>query len=205
MRTDLETEAREPRSFTGWGATYGFLARGHNDAGEYRQAKEVCERALEHVTPEDHEFGILFAGPELELAIAEAGLGQFPAAMTRVDRVLERHAGVDQPLLQGVIHETRARIAWGAGNTAEYRKSLLEVERWFRPTETPILIARCERLAELDAAGTGKRRAFRPGGNENTTDSKSGPSTGAASGGGVAAGGEAQTVQANPKRVLTPS
>jgi hypothetical protein len=44
----------------------------------------------------------------------------------------------------------RARIASQAGRVGEYHASRGEAERWARKTGTPALIAKCERLAELD-------------------------------------------------------
>ena len=201
LRSDLDADERPPRSFTGWAATYAFLARGHNEAREFLEAREICERVKSHLTEADDDFGILFIGVEIELAIAEAGLGEFGNAIARIDAILARWSDIDQPLLQGLLHEARARIAWSAGNTLEFRRSLQQVERWFRPTEAPILIGRCERLAELDSGGTGTRRAFRAGGEITDPAFGSGPSTDPRTGSAV----EVQTVQANPKRLMSPT
>ena len=50
----------------------------------------------------------------------------------------------------------RARIAWKAGLVPDYLHHLKLCERWFRPTGTPALIAKCERLAELRNGPTRK-------------------------------------------------
>src|SRR5262249_32820288 len=70
-----------------------------------------------------------------------------------VDSLLGRFQSCQHPLTLGFLHEARARIAWNAGNGADYAKSLAATEDWFRGTGTPILIARCEKLARLRTAG----------------------------------------------------
>jgi hypothetical protein len=70
-----------------------------------------------------------------------------------MDALLRRFAAADHPLLLGMLHEARAYICWSAKLVAEYERSLVEVERWYRATGTPALIAKYERLASLgDAA-----------------------------------------------------
>ena len=142
-----------PRSYVGWAATMGFLACGYNEMGKHSEAKTVCESILEHVTDADREYVGLFLSPDIELAIADAHLGHTRDGLARIDGLLTRFAHCDHPLLQGLLHEARARIFWNAGHVGEYRQSLAEMEHWFRPTGTPALIAKCERLAQLDTTG----------------------------------------------------
>lgn len=89
---------------------------------------------------------------DLELATADAGFRRGPEALAHVDALLARFEGSDHPLALGMIHETRARIAWAMGRTEEYDQSLKEVERWYGSTRAPILIAKAKRLAELRPA-----------------------------------------------------
>ena len=88
------------------------------------------------------------------MAIAEAGLGRIDAGLARIDALLERFRHSQHPLVQGFLHEARAQIAWRAGRVEEYCLSLSLVEHWFRRTGTPALIAKCERLAELQSGAT---------------------------------------------------
>jgi hypothetical protein len=148
-QVDAEYRNMKPRSFIGWAATQAYLARGYNECGQHTEAKAVCDRTLAHISVEEREFVSHFLNLDIESAIADAHLGRVADALSRIDGLLGRFAGIDHPLLQGRLHETRARINWMAGNHAEYRRSLAEVERWFRPTGTPVLIARYERLAQL--------------------------------------------------------
>jgi hypothetical protein len=63
---------------------------------------------------------------------------------------------------QRLLHECRARIAWEAGRVEDYQRSLAEVERWFRPTGTPALIAKFDRLAALQHATSPQLSAAPP-------------------------------------------
>jgi hypothetical protein len=167
----------KPRSYIGWAATMGFLARGYNELGQYAEAKAVCERTLAHVTEADREYVALFLVPDIELALADAGLGDAAAGLSRLDRLLERFADCDHPLVHGLLNEARARISFGAGDRAQYQESRAEVERWFRPTNTPALIAKCESLAQLAAAEASEPRAVLGGDRTVRDDSKGADTT----------------------------
>ncbi len=146
---EAELDDRPPRGFIGWAPCYGFLARGLNELGDHAGAKAACERALVHITDADRKFVTLFLPLDIQAAVAEAGLGEVDAGLARIDALIERFRESQHPLVQGFLHEARARIAWMAGRTDEYSLSLSLVEHWFRRTGTPALIAKCDRLAEL--------------------------------------------------------
>ncbi|HVU03731.1 MAG TPA: protein kinase [Polyangiaceae bacterium] len=147
----LENELRRmpPKSFIGWAATYGFLARDRNRRGLHDEARAICEEALSHMTDADREYATLFLIVDLEAAKADAALGKTADALRRIDELLERFADVDHPIVHGSLHEVRARICLMSGDQAGYRASLAEVERRFRPTANPVLIAKYERLSEV--------------------------------------------------------
>jgi hypothetical protein len=147
-----EYDADTPRSYMGWAGTMGYVARGRNFGGAHAEAKAGCERALAHVTEADREYVLYFLTLDLELATADAALGRPDDAIARVDALLERYKDVDHRLALGLLHETRATVAWSAGRVAMYEESLKQVERWFLPTQEPGLVARCSRLAELSGA-----------------------------------------------------
>jgi hypothetical protein len=107
----------------------------------------------------DREYTALFLIVDIEMAIADAGLGNVDAAFKRLDGLLERFRNVDHPLVHGDLHDARARIAWAAGREADYGASRAEVERFFRPTQNPALIAKCERLAELAGSNPAHSRS----------------------------------------------
>jgi len=147
-----EYEALVPRSYIGWTATMSALARGYNEDGKHAEAKAVCERTLRYVTDADREYVALFSGIEIEMAIAQAGLGQPADGIAILDALLERFADSDHPLLHGLLHEARARITWSAAMAEQYAISLAEVERLFRYSGASPLIAKYHRLAQLGAA-----------------------------------------------------
>lgn len=158
---EQELERRAPRSFIGWAAASGHLAGAYNQHGRYAEAKAVCERTLKHYSPRDHAYVNLYMHAELQLAYAEAGLGNHAQALALIGELLARYRDVSHPLLQGRLHEARAQIAWAAGLVELYEASYLEAERWFRATGTPALIAKCERLAELSSGPTSREIAAR--------------------------------------------
>jgi hypothetical protein len=153
-----ELDERPPRSFIGWASCNGFLARARNELGDHAAAKAVCEHALAHITDADRKFVTLFLPVDIQMAIAEAGLGNVDAGLARIDALLEHFRDSQHPLVQGFLHEARARIAWMAGRVEDYCLSLSLVEHWFRHTDTPTLIAKCERLAELRTGPSSARR-----------------------------------------------
>lgn len=141
-----------PRSYIGWSASLAYFARGLNDIGKYEQAKRVCEDALAQLSDAHRDYVTLFLTLDLQLAVADAGLKDYARALGRIDGLLTRFAACDHPLLQGSLHEARARICWAAGDTAGYQRSLTLVDFHFGATATPALIAKCEQLAQLGRA-----------------------------------------------------
>lgn len=152
-RVAAEYEAVAPRSFLGWAIVMGLLARGFNQAGDHARARAICERVHAQMTEADREFIGLFLVSEIELALALAHLGQVGQARQRLREELARLSDCDQPLMLGLLWEARARVAWIAGDQQEFAECLLMVERWFRPSGAPSLIAKCEQLRQLLAEG----------------------------------------------------
>jgi hypothetical protein len=161
-------EVRAPRSYIGWSALMGFVSRGMNELGRHEDAKEYSERVLKLLKPEDHEYVIMFLTAEIQHAHALAGLGQLEQGLAEIDALLKRYKASDHPLVQGGLHEARAQLCWAAGMVEEYAFSMAKAEQWYRPTGTPALIAKCERLAEL-SMGKGRARESRPGGDRSST------------------------------------
>jgi hypothetical protein len=144
-----ELAQQEPRSFIGWSSSTAFMARAFNRAGMYADARRTCEVVLPHLTEQDRDYVMLFLDVELEVAIADAGLGRHTDAFARVDGLLARFRESDNPIVQGSLHETRARISLMTGRLDDYKHHLALAEHWFRGTGTPALIARYERIAAL--------------------------------------------------------
>lgn len=142
-------DARAPRSFIGYCTVLATIAEWDNGKGNYADARAICERALVTMTDADREYTTLFLQVDIQAAVAEAGLGDVDTAMARLDGLIARHEESQHPLTLGLLHEARARIAYKSGRKRDYHFSLGQVERHFRATGTPLLIAKCERLAEL--------------------------------------------------------
>jgi hypothetical protein len=158
-----ELDKAEPRSFIGWTTTIAGSASVYNRHGYHRQARALCQRALDVMTDADRQYVGLFLDVELQLAIAEAGLDQFEQAVARLDRLLALHQPSQHPLALGLLHEARARVSYRAGKKREYHFHMTEMEKWFRPTGTPALIAKCERVAELEhPQETSRQRPVQP-------------------------------------------
>ncbi len=168
--SEMELSAYPPRGFIGWAAVHGFVARGKNERGQHAAAKVICERALAHITDADRQYVTMFLGVDIEMATAQAGLGETKEAFARIDGLLARFRASDHPLVQGSLHEARARMAWMAGRVDEYEVSLALVEFWYRRTGTPALIAKCDRLAELGGAAIGRPAATGEGAASSQTD-----------------------------------
>jgi anti-anti-sigma regulatory factor len=140
--------ADAPRSYIGWAGVQGYVALTQNFLGEHQEAKKTCELALSRVTDADRDYVMLFLLLDLELAIADAALGRVDDALQRINNLLDRYEEHDHPLALGLLQECRGHIAWAAGKTDEYEKSLAEMERWFLPTKAPELTAKCKRLRD---------------------------------------------------------
>lgn len=201
--TEELLRGRESRSYIGWAATLAFLARGLNQRGEHEEARNVCRRALAIMNDADREYTTLFLDADLEAAAADAALGDVDGALHRLDELIARFASCDHPLVLGRLHERRARIAWKAGRTGDYDASLQLVDRFYRRTSNPVLIAKCERLSELRSKTSMMRRTTGSNADVTTTDPAPSipsapllPETG--SGGGDDANREAKTVRLSP-------
>ena len=144
-----EVNRLEPRSFIGWSTVIAVAAIVENRAGRFVQARAICERALVTMTDRDREYVALFLQVDIQAALADAGLGEVELALVRLDGLIARFEPSGHPLALGLLHEARASICYKVGKKRDYHYSLTQVDRLFRATGTPLLIAKSERLAEL--------------------------------------------------------
>ena len=143
MRTD-----DAPRYTQGWIRSRGVLARAHNRLGEHTRARELCLDALADCSEEDLDFVVMTLNVQLELAIAEAALGEHARARKSVERLLERHSDRIGPILLGAIHETCARVALLANDYVSARVHSEAMRSCFASTESATLFELAEQLAE---------------------------------------------------------
>ncbi|MFI5308484.1 MAG: AAA family ATPase, partial [Polyangiales bacterium] len=149
---------RPPRSFIGWAGTCGSLAWAYNMVGEHARAKAVCQSALTQLAPEDLDYVALCLRVEVQLAMAEAGLGQPADAERRLDALIDRHQLGGGPVTLGMLHEFRARLALQRGDKLVAGEQLEAMVRYYASTGNPALIALCERFAaesQLKSRDTG--------------------------------------------------
>lgn len=137
----------EPCSYIGWARSRGIIARCYNGLGEHDKARTVCLEALSHLHPDDLMYVDVNLNVQIELALAESGLGDVASAGARLDALLARHAPLRGPLTLGALHEARARVALRARDLVRAREHLQEMKHWFEPTQIPTLIELCNSLA----------------------------------------------------------
>jgi hypothetical protein len=142
----LVEQPEEPLAIVAWARGEGVLARAHNALGQYSRARDVCLRALDWLKSEDMAFAALNLAVRIELARAEAGLGDLALAESQLLALLKEHEGGANPLSMGALHEACAEVATLREDVVGQRHHIEQVDRWFRPTKIPSLIARCQGL-----------------------------------------------------------
>jgi hypothetical protein len=123
------------------------VARAYDAVGDHGAARDTCVRALSHLTEEDLEFCAMNMGPQIELARAEAALGDAALAEAQIRSLLAAYEGAGNALTIGALHEALADIAARRGDPRAFAEHLVDVDKWFRRTRNPALVARCEQLA----------------------------------------------------------
>jgi hypothetical protein len=83
---------------------------------------------------------------ELQLARAEAGLGQVDAAVARLEALAERHGGNDGHVTMGLIHTALADMAIIRRDAPAFERHAAAVEGFYYPTKNPALVAQASRL-----------------------------------------------------------
>lgn len=153
----LDTD-EEPLGPPGWTRTRALLARSLNGIGQHARARSVCVDALGRLGVEDLTFVALHLPLQIELALAEAELGQHDLAAKQLDALLARHAPNESPLTLGALHEARAKVALAASDYATSRAHLEQMSTCYRQTGTHSLLELVERLTRQ------LERAERPSG-----------------------------------------
>ena len=142
--------ARElPLARIGWGTSSGLLAEAYNDLGLHQQAKELCERVLAKVDPEDRIYFAMRIEVDIAYAVALAALGESERALRHLHELLECYARYASPVALGSVHEALARIELARGNRKGFTEHLKQVEAHFTKLGNPALIARFQQLSDL--------------------------------------------------------
>jgi hypothetical protein len=143
---DPVREAEPPRSFNGWATMMAGHVLDCARTNQLQRALKDGRDALALYEPRELVATSVLTPLHVELALAEAEAGELDTARERIDSALSRTTERGGPATRGTLHEAAARIALVAGNRERAVAHQLEMERCFRPTGNPLLIARCERL-----------------------------------------------------------
>jgi tetratricopeptide (TPR) repeat protein len=141
-----------PRQRIGWAVVRLHLAQLLNRGGDHARAKEVVLEVTSRLSPADYDFVFPYLDTQRHLALAEFGLGNFAEAVRILDGLLAEPRAPDHPLWLGLLHKARAQVALRQGDGEAFRHHLAQLERWFRATRNPCLVAQWERLAAAGAA-----------------------------------------------------
>lgn len=148
---ELEALTDEPMAVVGWTRSQATRARAYNALGRHEEAKRVCLEAMQHLDPADHAFTAMNLCIQIELAMAETGLGETERAAHMLGELFNRCAPNRNPLSLGALHEASARTALAAGHRERFVEHARAMRAWYLPTAVPTLIQRCERLDEEGA------------------------------------------------------
>lgn len=147
---EILEELRDAGHFTnypGCTSSWGTLATAYNYTGQYDKAKAVCETILANLSDADREFVIFTLKLELQLALAEAGLGDLDGAAARLDALLAKYEGDRGPVTLARLHQTRARVALLSGDTAQLERHLEAMGQIAQATNNSSLISQWKRMA----------------------------------------------------------
>lgn len=152
-------EVDEPASLIAWVRSRGVLAHAYNQLGKHAEARAACQAALARLSDADLSFVLMTLHVQIELALADAGLGEPSAADTALAALLARHGATTGPLTTGAIHEARALVALQTADLSAARQHLEGMRACFAPVGVPSLQEAIERLERrimrADAAHSG--------------------------------------------------
>ena len=140
----LQTDT-SPRGVAGWMRMRGVLARAYNRLSQHARAREICLESLAGCSEQDLDFLAMNLHVQLELALAQAALGDGARAGARIDLLLVRYAAAGLPA-RGALHETRARIALIERDFATCHEHCEAMLHCYGATELPSLRELGERL-----------------------------------------------------------
>lgn len=155
-------EQLPPRRSVDWLPHRGHFARALNRAGEHARAKQLLIETLAHVGDAERATRVLCFEPRRQLAIAEAALGEVSTAMLLLEAMLQEYRPDDNPLLLGVLHHTRAQLAFQAEMQSVFEDNLVLADMYFRATGNPMLVAQASALRQRATASSVLSMGLRP-------------------------------------------
>jgi hypothetical protein len=137
----------EPLAVAGWSRSRSMLAAALNQLGRYEEARSLCLHVLSFLTPADLAFPALNLEIQLQLALAEAGLGNLQLAADQLDALIQKHLPNEGPLTLCALYETRAEVAVAMHDINALEIHLMRMQHWRSVTGDRSLIVRGERFA----------------------------------------------------------
>jgi predicted Ser/Thr protein kinase len=128
------------RPVFGWTLAHGALARAHNALGEHARAKAICSAGLKRLGADDLQYVMMTLDLQVQLALAEAGLGQPELAKQQLERLLAEHAVSNNPLTLGSLHQARAEVALRERDFGSARAHVAKMEEHYRSTKLASLV-----------------------------------------------------------------
>jgi len=141
-----------PGEFVGRAAATASLSSAYRALGQPQKGRDLCVATLAAASQADRSVVAHFLRVEIEILLADADLGDRERAVAGLDALIEEHSHAEGPVTLGTLHRTRAQLALQMGDTSAFAHHLSEMNRWFRPTRNPALIAQCEKLASQGAS-----------------------------------------------------
>ena len=141
-----------PRRSVAWLPVRGEFAQALNRAGEHARARELLLATHEHVTETDRGVRVLCFEARRQLVVAEAALGNAALAIAALNALIDEYQPDDNPLLLGLLHETRALCALRECDSEGFDRHVTLTDQYLSSTQNPVLVARVSQLM-LSAAG----------------------------------------------------
>jgi Protein kinase domain/AAA ATPase domain len=142
-------EQLAPFSSPVWSQAQGHWVECMNALGEHEAALQRAEHALAQIGRARETVAAAYQQLEREQASALSGLGRHQQAAALLDGLIARHGHHDHPLLIGLLHRDRARVAASANDAPSFAQHLAEARKRFVATGNPALLAQVRRLSEL--------------------------------------------------------
>ncbi|HMI91842.1 MAG TPA: AAA family ATPase, partial [Polyangiales bacterium] len=117
---------------------HGLLARAYNALGQHAKARDTCTQALSQLCEADQRYVLMTLHAQIELARAEAGLGNFATACGQLDALLHTHRDAG-PLTRGALHEARALVALAQNDAVAARVHVDHVADCYGAVALPTL------------------------------------------------------------------
>jgi tRNA A-37 threonylcarbamoyl transferase component Bud32 len=132
-----------------WSFAHAHRAECLNALGRHEEALAVCKDALQYIGAVARTYVVAYQQLERESAVALAGMGRTTEAAELLDELLGLHEQDSHPLVIGLLHRDRARVARMAGDRSAFERHANLACAQFSITDNATLVGQGRRLAEL--------------------------------------------------------